>query len=183
MNLFSASRRPIKLLSNRYAGHPFRVLSATLKGFFLFHLLWDHLYTINPTEGPSMLPTFEVRGDTIIVDRWYRRGRGIQVGDVVAFDSVVHPGEKVLKRVIGMEGDYVLRDMPESGNDVMIQVSYNHFDLCHIRLIKLRFLRVTVGSWETIWAPRGIHFSLDQFLWHSSRARLYIKSCHSGNVE
>ncbi len=70
-----------------------------------------------------MLPTLEVLGDGVIVDRWYRRGRGVQVGDLVTFDSVIHPGEKVLKRVLGMEGDYVLRDTPESGSDVMIQVS------------------------------------------------------------
>lgn len=70
-----------------------------------------------------MLPTLEVLGDGVIVDRWYRRGRGIQVGDLVTFESVIHPGENVLKRVLGMEGDYVLRDTPESGSDTMIQVS------------------------------------------------------------
>jgi inner membrane protease subunit 1 len=79
-----------------------------------------------------MLPTLEVLGDGVIVDRWYRRGRGIQVGDLVTFDSVIEPGESVLKRVLGIEGDYVLRDTPESGSDVMIQVSYIHSDISHV---------------------------------------------------
>jgi mitochondrial inner membrane protease subunit 1 len=136
MNLFHASRRPIKLLKNRYAGHPRRLFLETLKGFFLAHLIWDHVYAYSPLEGPSMLPTFEVLGDGVIVDRWYRRGRGIQVGDIVTFDSVVHPGEKVLKRVLGMEGDYVLRDTPESGSDVMIQVSYIKSHLYNLFLMR-----------------------------------------------
>lgn len=122
MSIFSALRRPTALLKDKYAGHPLRVFIATLKGFFLAHLIWDHFYAYSPLRGPSMLPNFEVMGDTVIVDRWYRRGRGIKVGDVVTFDSVVHPGEKVMKRILGMEGDYVLSHTPESGSDAMIQV-------------------------------------------------------------
>jgi mitochondrial inner membrane protease subunit 1 len=122
MSIFSALRRPTALLKDKYAGHPLRVFTATLKGFFLVHLIWDHFYAYSPLLGPSMLPNFEVMGDTVIVDRWYRRGRGIKVGDVVTFDSVVHPGEKVMKRILGMEGDYVLSHTPESGSDAMIQV-------------------------------------------------------------
>ena len=70
-----------------------------------------------------MLPTFEVMDDYVVVDRWYRRGRGIVVGDIVTFDSVIDPGERVIKRVIGVEGDYVLRDTPGSASDQMLQVS------------------------------------------------------------
>ena len=69
-----------------------------------------------------MLPTFEVTGDSVIVSRYYRRGRGIKVGDMVSFDSVVEPGESVLKRVLGLQGDYVLRDTPGT-TESMIQVS------------------------------------------------------------
>lgn len=73
--------------------------------------------------GPSMLPTIEVLGDHMLVSKTYRRGRGIKVGDIVEFDSVVEPGEHVIKRVIGLEGDYVLRDTP-GVNSKMIQVSW-----------------------------------------------------------
>lgn len=68
-----------------------------------------------------MLPTFEVIGDWVLISRGYRRGKDIRVGDVVSFDSVVDPAERVIKRVIGMPGDYVLRDTPGK-SDTMIQV-------------------------------------------------------------
>lgn len=72
-----------------------------------------------------MLPTFEVINDAVLVDRWYRRGRGIKVGDCVTFDSMVHPEDKAIKRVLGLEGDYVLRDTPGTGSQQMVQVSRN----------------------------------------------------------
>jgi inner membrane protease subunit 1 len=73
-----------------------------------------------------MLPTLEVVGDQVLLSKHYRRGRDIQVGDIVSFDSVVDPRERVIKRVLGLEGDYVLRDTPEK-NDVMIQVNFALF--------------------------------------------------------
>jgi len=113
-----------RFILERYAGHPFRVTKAATKTLFAAHLFWFHFYNWGSTYGPSMLPTFEVIYDGIIISAWYRRGRGIQVGDIVQFDSVVKPGEKVIKRVIGLEGDYVMRDTPGSGSDQMFQVRY-----------------------------------------------------------
>lgn len=73
-----------------------------------------------------MLPTLEVYKDGVLVSRWFRRGRGIEVGDVVAFDSVAETGERVIKRVIGLEGDYVLRDTPGTTTGQMLQVPPGH---------------------------------------------------------
>lgn len=73
-----------------------------------------------------MLPTFEVVGDSVIISRFYRRGRGIKVGDVVSFHSVVEPGESVIKRVVGLEGDCVLRDTPGT-TESMLQVRLSRF--------------------------------------------------------
>lgn len=69
-----------------------------------------------------MLPTFNVTDDWVLISRFYRYGKGVVVGDIVTFDSVVEPGERVIKRVLGLEGDYVLRDTPGE-SDAMIQVS------------------------------------------------------------
>jgi hypothetical protein len=124
MNPVPLFQRLSSRLKNRYSGHPFRLFTGTLKGFFLLHLVHSHFYTTAITWGPSMLPTFEVMYDRVIVDRWYRRGRGVQVGDVVTFDSVHEVGERVIKRVIGLEGDYVLRDTPGSESNMMIQVGW-----------------------------------------------------------
>lgn len=73
-----------------------------------------------------MLPTFLVDGDRLIISKRYQRGKGIQVGDVISFDSVYEPGARVIKRVIGMQGDYVMRDTPGSGSTAMIQVPQGH---------------------------------------------------------
>ncbi|KAG4427078.1 hypothetical protein IFR05_017438, partial [Cadophora sp. M221] len=94
-------------LLNTYASHPFRLLSASLKTILLAHVFVAHFYSLVPTSGASMLPTIEVVGDMVLIDKGYRRGRGVVVGDVVSFDSVVQPGERVIKRVVGMEGDFV----------------------------------------------------------------------------
>lgn len=96
-----------------------------------------------------MLPTFEVVSDQVLISRFYRRGKGIVVGDIITFDSVVEPGERVIKRVLGLEGDYVLRDTPGEST-TMIQVSKVVERLnCDIDGMG-RFLRVTFGWWETI---------------------------------
>jgi inner membrane protease subunit 1 len=71
-----------------------------------------------------MLPTLAMQSDILLIDKSYRRGRGVQVGDIVAFASVVEPGERVMKRVVGLEGDFVMRNTPEKGSDVMLQVSF-----------------------------------------------------------
>jgi inner membrane protease subunit 1 len=112
---------PFSYAKERYAGHPLRLSIAALKTIFVFHVFWQYGYAIAPLEGPSMLPTFEVKGDSVIISRYYRRGRNVKVGDVVQFDSVVEPGEGVIKRVLGLQGDYVMRDTPGS-TDSMIQV-------------------------------------------------------------
>lgn len=93
-----------------------------------------------------MLPTFEVIGDSVILSRYYRRGRGIKVGDIVSFDSVVEPGESVIKRVLGLPGDYVLRDTPGT-TDTMIQVRQSPI-LGNCRKFKWfnRFRKAIVGS-------------------------------------
>lgn len=125
--LLPAFLRPLLALKNsyttRYAGHPVRVLSACVKIGLFCHVFAEYGFALTQTYGASMLPTFEVIGDWVIISKSYRRGRGVVVGDVVSFDSVVEPGEAVIKRVVGLEGDYVLRDTPGSGNDAMLQVS------------------------------------------------------------
>ncbi|KAG9231238.1 signal peptidase-like protein I [Amylocarpus encephaloides] len=109
--------------------HPLRLLSYTTRIYLTLHLIYTHLYTQALTHGASMLPTFSVYGDSALISRYYRRGRDIHVGDMVTFDSVVKPGEKVIKRVLGMPGDYVLRDTPRRDGGcggMMMQVPQGH---------------------------------------------------------
>ncbi len=143
MPLLQRLSQPLKFLERRYAGHPLRLFTACVKTALLVHVFSEYAFTVAPTQGASMLPTFEVLGDWVLISKAYRRGKGLQAGDVVSFDSVVEPGEKVIKRVLGFEGDYVLRDTPGL-SDTMIQVcgilnfymNESHDD---------RYLRVIVG--------------------------------------
>ena len=117
-------------MRERYVGHPERVAIAAAKTLLVAHVFSEYGYSVSPTWGASMLPTFEVLGDSVLISKRYRRGRGIQVGDVVAFDSVVEPGESAIKRVLGLQGDYVMRDSLGKGSDAMLQVSEFSVSVC-----------------------------------------------------
>ncbi len=53
------------------------------------------------------MPTFNPRGDIVLVDHVSVTAGLIKVGDVVIARSVQNPRHVVCKRVLGMEGDYV----------------------------------------------------------------------------
>lgn len=111
-----------------------------------------------------MLPTFEVYKDGVLVSRWFRRGRGVEVGDVVTFDSVGEPGEKVIKRVIGLEGDYVMRDTPGSKSQKMLQVNKGFYFRKACANLN-RFRPVIAGWLGTICLHRGIRGCLGPCQW------------------
>ena len=112
-----------QFLKHRHASAPLLILSTTLKTFFFTHLFLTHIYTLKATRGPSMLPTLEVFGDSVLISRYFRRGRDVKVGDVVSFDSVVVAGEEVIKRVVGMQGDFVVLQDEAGRGEKMLQVS------------------------------------------------------------
>ncbi|KAI9803186.1 MAG: hypothetical protein M1825_001977 [Sarcosagium campestre] len=103
-----------------------RLLLNTVKVAAFYHLFTDYFFVIKPTFGPSMLPTINVRDDWVLLSKLYARGRGIQVGDIVSFYHPMFPGVGAVKRVVGMPGDFVLRDTPGSASDLMIQVPKGH---------------------------------------------------------
>ena len=69
-----------------------------------------------------MLPTFEVLGEWLLVSRRHSYGRGVEVGDLVAYNIPINETVGV-KRILGLPGDYVLLDTPGSGSNAMIQVN------------------------------------------------------------
>jgi hypothetical protein len=94
------------------------------------HIFYDHGYSWTGTWGPSMLPTLNASGTSVVVSKWYRRGRGIQVGDIVSYKHPVNGDMTTIKRVIGMPGDFVLRDTPGKGDGTMIQVRIRFRPTC-----------------------------------------------------
>ena len=63
-----------------------------------------------------MLPTIPLAGagidsgvaPYILINPWKARGRHVRVGDVVAAAHPLRPGEGVVKRVVGLPGDWVV---------------------------------------------------------------------------
>ncbi|EAQ86573.1 hypothetical protein CHGG_07826 [Chaetomium globosum CBS 148.51] len=122
-----------------WLGHPTRVILTTLKFVAFTHLIWEYVISMAPASGPSMLPTFEVLGEWLVVSKVHRFGRGVAVGDVVAYNIPINE-EVGVKRVLGLPGDYVLMDTPAdeggsgggagSGGGSMIQ----HLEMDNLQL-------------------------------------------------
>ncbi len=116
------------------------------------HLLWEYGYNVRFTRGPSMLPTLEVADDCVLVSNLHRYGRGVTVGDLVAF-KIPFNQDDAIKRVIGLPGDYVMTDTPESGSETMIQVRMRQTATERLSswadFFRFRSPLGTVGLWVT----------------------------------
>ncbi|KAJ3305087.1 hypothetical protein HDV03_002014 [Kappamyces sp. JEL0829] len=78
--------------------------------YCVLHLLSYNVVSIGFCEGPSMLPTFNVAGDIVLVDMFAWKYRGIPWGSIIVFTSPENPEKRVTKRVIGLPGDTILVD-------------------------------------------------------------------------
>ncbi|KAL6314283.1 hypothetical protein AAG906_016484 [Vitis piasezkii] len=76
---------------------------------FLCILHVTNTYICTPTlvYGPSMLPTFNLTGDVLLVENLTVRMGKVRPGDVVLVRSPENPRKTVSKRILGMEGDRV----------------------------------------------------------------------------
>ncbi|KAJ2771457.1 hypothetical protein IWQ56_001774 [Coemansia nantahalensis] len=91
----------------------------------LLHAVFDYAGEISPSMGPSMLPTLNLAGDTVLVERlpgWRRR---VQVGDLVVFISPANPARRAIKRVLGGPGDTLCVD-PTKDKLAFVQVPRGH---------------------------------------------------------
>jgi hypothetical protein len=72
-----------------------------------------HTYGMEVTMclGPSMLPTFNHRGDVVLMERVSVLVEGVENGDVVISRSPANPKHTVCKRVLGRTG------RPHRGSD------------------------------------------------------------------
>jgi len=92
----------------------------------LFHITVSYFYEISWTWGISMLPTLSADGAAVLISKYYRRGRGVEIGDLVSYAHPLKPGYQAIKRVVGLEGDFVARDSPHKGSGAMIQIPRGH---------------------------------------------------------
>ncbi|XP_074319665.1 mitochondrial ATP-independent inner membrane protease subunit 1a-like [Silene latifolia] len=76
----------------------------------LLHVTDTYLVSTSIVHGPSMLPTLNMRGDVILMDKLSHRFGKVNAGDVVFVKSPQNPDRFLTKRVLGLEGDVVSFD-------------------------------------------------------------------------
>ncbi|KAJ1733797.1 hypothetical protein LPJ61_001385 [Coemansia biformis] len=89
------------------------------------HTVFDYVGEITPSMGPSMLPTLNLIGDLLLIERlpgWRRR---LRVGDLVVYTSPADPGRRAVKRVLGEAGDALCVD-PTKDRLAYVQVPRGH---------------------------------------------------------
>ncbi|KAK4203650.1 putative mitochondrial inner membrane protease subunit 1 [Triangularia verruculosa] len=116
--------------------HPIRLLLSYLKLLALLHLFWNHILSLAPAEGPSMLATYPITGTWVLTSRFHRHGRDLHVGDLVTYHIPDRPSSIGVKRVLGLPGDYVLIGTPgefwhtgadpRADDSLMLQVPEGH---------------------------------------------------------
>ena len=109
---------------NSYLNYLSRRAVVGLKIVACWHVFTQYFFTSRHALGPSMLPTFNVSGDWLLISKLYARGKDVKVGDVVSFRHPWYPSTGAVKRVVGLPGDFVLRDSPDSGSSAMLQGRY-----------------------------------------------------------
>ncbi|XVF79174.1 hypothetical protein PTKIN_Ptkin14bG0198800 [Pterospermum kingtungense] len=71
------------------------------------HVTGSYLLSSDHVLGPSMLPTLNISGDVVLVDRFSHRLGKLGSGDLVLVRSPLDPKRSLTKRIVAMEGDRV----------------------------------------------------------------------------
>lgn len=101
--------------AQRLAGIPWRSIVRqglsrvflVAKAYCVIHVVNDHLCSVTLVRGASMLPSLNLAGDAVAVDRVSVRLGRVAPGDIVLMISPEDPRKSVVKRVVGMQGDSV----------------------------------------------------------------------------
>jgi inner membrane protease subunit 1 len=125
----------------------------------------NHVAEVHQCLGPSMLPTFNVSGDILLLEHLSSKFEKVRPGDVVMARSPVNPNLVVCKRVLGLEGDRVTV-LPTSSRGHVKQVvvpkghvwlqgdnAYNSTDSRHYGPVPYALIQGKV--FYRIWPPEG----------------------------
>ncbi|KAI3495592.1 hypothetical protein L1887_37937 [Cichorium endivia] len=88
------------------------------KFFCAIHVTDTYLFSTALVHGPSMLPTFNLNGEIVLLDRISTRYGKVGPGDVIIIRSPESPRKVVTKRIIGMEGDSVTYVVDPQNSDI-----------------------------------------------------------------
>ncbi|XP_011728682.1 mitochondrial inner membrane protease subunit 2 isoform X4 [Macaca nemestrina] len=94
-----------------------RYIKAFCKGFFVAVpvavTFLDRVACVARVEGASMQPSLNPGGsqssDVVLLNHWKVRNFEVHRGDIVSLVSPKNPEQKIIKRVIALEGDIVRR--------------------------------------------------------------------------
>ncbi|XP_075284370.1 mitochondrial inner membrane protease subunit 2 isoform X1 [Opisthocomus hoazin] len=92
-----------------------RYIKAFFKGFFVAVpvtvTFLDRVACVARVEGASMQPSLNPGGrqasDIVLLSHWSIRNYDVQRGDIVSLVSPRNPEQKIIKRVIALEGDII----------------------------------------------------------------------------
>lgn len=86
------------------------MISYAVRVVAFLHMFTMNAFEFSSTSGDSMLPTLNVSNDYAIVDKRYKYGRNVKMGDVIVARKPNAPENWVCKRITGMPGDIILID-------------------------------------------------------------------------
>ncbi|XP_029490683.2 mitochondrial inner membrane protease subunit 2 isoform X1 [Oncorhynchus nerka] len=98
------------------AGAGRRYIRAFVSGFFVAVpvtvTVLDRFAYVARVEGASMQPSLNPEGnvtgsDVVLLNRWSVRNYQVRRGDIVSVLSPKNPQQKIIKRVIALEGDFI----------------------------------------------------------------------------
>lgn len=101
-----------------------RILSISVRSIAAVHLFTSSCFELSQTEGASMLPTIQTSGDFCIIDKSFKNGNKIKIGDLIVARKPTQPDSWVCKRITGMPGDIILLD-PSRDNINELHKRYN----------------------------------------------------------
>ncbi|XP_042323931.1 mitochondrial inner membrane protease subunit 2 isoform X4 [Sceloporus undulatus] len=112
-NELSATTKALIMAQTQGFGR--RYIKAFLKGFFVAVpvsvTFLDRVACIARVEGASMQPSLNPEerqvSDVVLLNHWSIRNYEVQRGDIVSLVSPRNPEQKIIKRVIALEGDII----------------------------------------------------------------------------
>eukprot|EP00127_Corallochytrium_limacisporum_P002445 Clim_evm2s128 gene=Clim_evmTU2s128 len=74
------------------------------------HLFSEYVAEVRMCVGPSMVPTFNSKGDIVVLEKISTQLGKLKPGDIVVATSPSDPKQTVCKRIAAIAGETVLRD-------------------------------------------------------------------------
>ena len=112
---YNASDAPVRRTP---IGKFIHLIALVGSGYCSASLFCHYVLTWGPSAGASMHPTVPSADSWSIISPRYRHGKDLKIGDIVHAKNPILAHHMIAKRVIGMPGDYVLKDEKRRANEM-----------------------------------------------------------------